>query len=339
MSSRERVISTIERSGIDRVPVGPPFQGYWALAEKSLSVPDSIKNPKLAAEVQFELANKCGFDAIETMWDWLAMVEKIGCKANIPDVGSPSTASHIITDQAVLDSLEIPDPSSDYRAVAASETTRHLIDKFDKEKFLYMTLVSPFTLVGELRGVENLMLDMYDDKSFVDSMLRYATDVLKVYADYLLDTGVDGIILCDPTASADLISKDDFNNFSKSYTREVGKVIRDRDACLLLHICGNTSDRLADIAEIGADVFSLDFLVDLGYAKETIGDRQILLGNVNPAETLFNGTSDEVMTEARACIEKTGGEGLILGAGCDIAPNSPLENIMKLSAAAIEKSV
>jgi MtaA/CmuA family methyltransferase len=230
----------------------------------------------------------------------------------------------------VLDSLEVPDPEKDYRVQSAMHTTNIIRNKLGSDKFLYMTLVSPFTLVGELRGVENLMLDMYDEPDFVHDLLSFAEDVVKVYSEYLTTWGVDGVILCDPTASADLISKEDFETFSKHYLKAPIKVIRDAGTYVLLHICGNTSDRLDTIGDLDIDVFSLDFLVDLAYARETLGTSPTLLGNVNPAETLFNGTADKVATEARACIEKTEGRSHILGAGCDIAPGSPMANVEAL---------
>ncbi len=327
MSSKERFIAAIEKEGVDRIPTGPPFQGYWALDYLKLNVGKSIENPKLAALAQIDVTNKCEFDGLETMWDWLAPVEALGCQVNIPDVGGPNTMTHIISGPDVLDKMEQPDPEKDYRAKSAMQTTKILMEKIGKEKFLYMTLVCPFTLVGELRGVENLMLDLYDDPKFVKDMLSFSTETLKNYSEYLMSSGVDGIILCDPTASGDLISKEDFDKFSQSYTKDVAKVVRDQDGYVLLHICGNTSDRLESIADIRADVFSLDFLVDLEHAKNTIGNKQTLLGNVNPAETLFNGTPKDTLEESKSCIRKTGGIGHILGAGCDIAPGTPIENI------------
>ncbi|MHC1604929.1 MAG: uroporphyrinogen decarboxylase family protein [Candidatus Methanofastidiosia archaeon] len=327
MNSKERFMAAIEKEGVDRVPTGPPFQGYWALDYLKVNVGKSIEDPKLAALAQIDVTDKCEFDGLETMWDWLAPVEALGCQVSIPDVGNPSTMSHVISGPEILDKMEQPDPEKDYRIKSAMQTTELLIEKLGKEKFLYMTLVCPFTMVGELRGVENLMIDLYDDPEFVKDMLKFSAETLKIYSEHLMSSGVDGIILCDPTASGDLISKEDFDKFSQPYIKDVAKVVKEQNGYVLLHICGNTSDRLESIADIRAEVFSLDFLVDLEHAKNTIGKKQTFLGNVNPAETLFNGTPEDVIEESRSCIQKTGGIGHILGAGCDIAPGTPIENI------------
>ena len=62
-------------------------------------------------------------------------------------------------------------------------------------------------------------------------------------------------------------------------------------------------------------------------ASDAVGKRQALLGNVKPAHTLFSGTPAAVIEESKQCIQKTKGRGFILGAGCDIAPGTPIENV------------
>jgi len=328
MTSRERFIAAINREDVDRVPIGPPFQGYWALDQMKVTVPDSIKDPKLAAEAQIAMVDKCEMDGFETMWDWLCPVEALGCTPDIPDVGAPSTAVHAIQSPSDLEGLEVPDPSCDYRAKSAFECTQNLIDHYGDEKFYYLTLVLPFTLVGELRGVEALMMDLFDQPDFIKDMLDLATDTINAYSEYLLGSGADGVCLCDPSASGDLIGKEDFQEFSAPYIKKCAKKVKKEGGYALLHVCGNTSDRLDVVADTGVDVFSQDFLVDIGHSRETIGDRLAVLGNVNPAETLFAGTREESLKETEECLRKSGGKGHILGAGCDIAPGTPLENIL-----------
>ena len=273
MTSRERMIAAIHRENVDRVPICPPFQGYWALGVAEVPVKTSIENPILAAEAQVSVTKRCQFDAIETMWDWLTVVEALGCEVKIPEVGSIPTWGHIINDQESLNKLEIPDPAKDYRIKSAMETTRLLINKLAKEKFLYMTMVSPFTLVGELRGVETLMMDTILEPAFVTDMLKFASKTVSTYCEHLMTTEVDGIILCDPTASGSLVSKDDFNRFSQPYIKECGQVVKRNGGYLLTHICGDTSDRLESVVDIGAHVFSLDYQVNLEFASKAVGGR------------------------------------------------------------------
>lgn len=327
MNSRDRFISAINKEEIDRVPVGPPFQGCWALALAGIKVLDSIKDPALAARAQLEVVESCKFDSIETMWDWLSPVEAIGGEVKIPEYGTIPTWTNVINDQSDIDKLEVPDPSKDYRMRASSETTKLLVNKLGTEKYLMMTMVSPFTLAGELRGVEALMMDCVLDPDFVRNVINLSMETVERYLETIVKEDVDAVIMADPTASGSLISKDDFLSFSQPYMKECGKIVKRSGKNFIVHICGDTSDRLDSVMGIGADVFSMDYQVDIGDAVKKMGHKQTVLGNVKPAQTLFSGTIEDVRKESLECIQKSGGKGFILGAGCDIAVGTPLENV------------
>lgn len=327
MNSKERFVSAINKEKTDRTPIGPPFQGCWALALSGIKVIDSIKDPALAARAQLDVVESCKFDSIETMWDWLSPVEAIGGEVKIPEYGTIPTWTHVVSDQASIDKLEVPDPLKDYRMKASSETTKILVDKLGKKKYLMMTTVAPFTLAGELRGVEAMMMDCVLDPDFVRSVINFSMETVERYLENIVKEDVDAVIMADPTASGSLISVDDFVNFSQPYIKECRNFVKRSGKDFIVHICGDTGGRLDSVMDIGADVFSMDYQVDIGEAIRKMSGKQTVLGNVKPAQTLFSGTQADVRKESLECIQKSGGTGFILGAGCDIAVGTPLENV------------
>jgi MtaA/CmuA family methyltransferase len=326
-TSKELVLKAFRREAVDKIPVVPPFQGYWAMGLAGVTVRQSIDRPDLAAKAQYGVAESCGFDGMETMWDWLSPVEALGCEIKIPEFGTIPTWKGIIDEPSMLDQVEIPEPKKDYRHVASKKTTEHMIKALGKQKFLYMTTVCPFTLAGEIRGVETIMLDTLTDPDFVTKLIKFSTEVMKAYTKDIVREAVDGVIICDPTASGSLISKTDYLRFVQPYQKELGKIVKGSDKYLLLHMCGDTSDRLDAVQDVGAHVFSLDYQVDLAIASKIVAGEQTILGNVKPAQTLFSGTQADVRKESLECIAKFGRKGFILGAGCDIAPGTPLQNV------------
>ena len=72
-----------------------------------------------------------------------------------------------------------------------------------------------------------------------------------------------------------------------------------------------------------AEIFSIDYQVDLAVAFEKVGRAQAILGSVRPPHALFAGTPEMVLEESLACIDKGKGYRFFLGAGCDIPPGSP----------------
>ena len=99
----------------------------------------------------------------------------------------------------------------------------------------------------------------------------------------------------------------------------------------MLHICGDTTPILEDIVAIGPNCFSLESKVDLKIAKEILGGRICVAGNVAPTGVFLTGTPEEVVAEAKACVEAWGGGGgYLLTLGCDFPKEVPFENAMAL---------
>jgi uroporphyrinogen decarboxylase len=66
-------------------------------------------------------------------------------------------------------------------------------------------------------------------------------------------------------------------------------------------------------------------------AKEILGGKVCVAGNVAPGGAFLNGTPEEVVAEAKACIEAWGkGGGYVLTLGCDYPKNVSFENAMAL---------
>ncbi len=99
----------------------------------------------------------------------------------------------------------------------------------------------------------------------------------------------------------------------------------------MIHICGNTGKILEDVVKIAPDCFSLESKVPLEKAREVFGGKVCVAGNVSPTGAFLTGKPEEVIAEARACVEAWGGgPGYILTVGCDFAKNVPLENMTAL---------
>ena len=73
-------------------------------------------------------------------------------------------------------------------------------------------------------------------------------------------------------------------------------------------------------------ILSLDGKTDIHKAKEILGDRMCIMGDV-PAEMLAFGTADEVYDYCMKLIREIGPTGFILCSGCDIPFNAKEENV------------
>jgi uroporphyrinogen decarboxylase len=72
----------------------------------------------------------------------------------------------------------------------------------------------------------------------------------------------------------------------------------------------------------------MGFMHDMAELKRTIGDRMCLIGNVHPVAVLMRKGPEDVLEEARKCIEGAAeGGGFGLSSGGVIDRGTPPENI------------
>jgi uroporphyrinogen decarboxylase len=89
------------------------------------------------------------------------------------------------------------------------------------------------------------------------------------------------------------------------------------------------------MADTGADILELDAKVDLSTAKQRVGRRVCLMGNLDPVECLWRGTPAQVTQAAHAAIAAARqGGGFILGSSCEVPGAAPRENLRAVITAA-----
>jgi len=97
----------------------------------------------------------------------------------------------------------------------------------------------------------------------------------------------------------------------------------------ILHCDGNWDlnlERLRDLPA-GRCLVQFDGPTDIFKAKEVLGDRMCIMGDV-PADMLVLGSESEVDEYCHRLIEEVGkGGGFVMGAGCEIPPNARPENV------------
>lgn len=330
-TSKELVESAIRLEETERVPFGAPLQGFWGLWNSGVKVRTSFEQPKVAAQAQLKIINDLGLDQASGFWDAMLFSEAIGCDAMIPEYGSVATVGHPIQTPDDLDKLEFPDLKNFMRFKAAKESLQYILENGGKDRFITGPVLPPFTMGAELRGVEDMIMDSLMEEDFVHDLIGKALEYMQFVTENISDWGIDGMMLCDPTASGDLISPEDYSKFALKPTRELGITVKKNGMHQLSHICGDTGDRLDMIADNGCDVFSIDRKVNIRTAIDKIGDRVALLGNVDPTGVMFSGTPDQVREDVKKCLKDGGRKGFIIGLGCDIAVGTPAENVYAMA--------
>lgn len=336
MTSRERVLVAIKGGKPDRVPVYPMVR-HWCTRQMGVKFKEAILDPEKYVRAQIYCAEKFGYDTLREMAGMHSESEAMGAVLKFPEDDIPYVVDHPIKDyKKDLPRLRIPDPEKDGRLPAVLYTIRRLKELSAGRFALVCYIQAPFRNACMLRGTEDAMRDMFKRREYLKALLEITTEVAIIYGRAVARAGADVIIVSDPSSSGDAISPRSWEEFAAPYTARVVKVLKEETGLpIMMHICGDTSDRLASMAATGVDALSLDHKVDMKFAREVLGYSICLIGNVDPVKTICFGNPDDVIEEAKYVMDNAAVNGaFILSSGCGIPAEAPPENVAAMVEAA-----
>lgn len=325
MNGKQRVLKMLKGERIRACSVFATE--FWALNRRGYSLKKFLDDPDgmlplIAQEAQSIDSDIFFFLAGLTCLPMLAL----GARYEFPEKGAPFSETPIVRDRDDLENLDLGKIAEDERVKKIWEVARKLTQIL-KNKVVAVNVRAPFTQAAQMVGPENFMRLLHKDEKYVSKVIEKSTEIFMAYGLPFIENGVEMIYISDPTASGDLISRKHFEKYVLPTLKRVVSVIREKGVSVLLHICGDIGDRLDLIREIGPDIMSVDHKVDLQKAGEVLGEKICLAGNVDPSEVMEYGSMEEVERKAQECIEKVGNRKFLLLPGCEISPNTPIENI------------
>ncbi|MCR4436037.1 MAG: uroporphyrinogen decarboxylase family protein [Clostridiales bacterium] len=332
MTPKERMKALREGKPLDRIPciLGVSDHAARLIGAKTTEL---LFNPDKVVEAQVAARKVYDIQVLNAAPGLTGMAEAIGCKVEYPEDRAPYIAKHVVEDSSDLDRLEIPDPNKSGRLPVVLETAKKLQAALGSELPLSVGFTGPFTVAAQIRGTEQFMRDLYRDPEFAHRLLRFALDSdLAFLKEAAKIEGVD-FSIGEPTASGSLISKKMFREYCFPYLKELVDAMKKVGGeAPSIHICGNTKKIWDDVADTGVGSFSIDDKMDLREAKNAIGDRVILMGNVKPIETMYLGTPEDVEKDVKECLKKAYDtpKGYVLALGCGLPRGTPPENIHAL---------
>ena len=278
---------------------------------------------------QYYCARKFGYDVVFDLMAVHAESEAMGSVVKygegfLPTIKEPAIKNY----EEDLPKLRILNPYKDGRLPLILEGIRRLKELSDGEIPVQGYVQCPFRHAAMMRGADDLMRDIFKDKENARKLLEIATDSLIIWGVAVAHAGADIVLFSDPTSSGDVISSKHYEEWGLPYTQRVVSAVKKTGVKTLLHMCGDTSDRLEMLASTGVDGLTLDSKVDFGFARDTLGPDYLLIGNVDPTDPLSVGTPEKVYEHSKKVIERAGREGhFFLSGGCLISDEAPVENM------------
>jgi uroporphyrinogen decarboxylase len=330
MTSREMILKAYEGGKPDRVPVTLFGGGMWSIKDYGTTFKDLSLDAQKMSDMMISMSGKLLCDIVYAGSGYNNFhASAFGGGIKFREMGAPDLEESFVSSEEDLQKLDLEKLSESEVINTVIAALRDTKSKIGNEYIVTMTAWGPYTLGARMVGEETMMKATFKKPEFVHKVTDFATDLLiHLYEPIVSDGTLEVISLADPTASGDLISKKQFETFALPYLKKFTDWAKSKNAHTLVHICGNTTDRLDLFPQSGASCISLDHKTDIAKAKDTLHGKMCFAGNVDPVNIMLQGSVQDVEDACKSVIETAGTEGgFVLMPGCDIPPTVPYENI------------
>ncbi len=329
MNGRERILAFLNGESIDRVPL-MPITMMFAVDRIGRKYGEYARDYRVLVEGQIRTAEEFDFDYVSVISDPAREAADLGSAIEYFEDQPPAIDDNnaLLADKTVLNDLKIPDPLGGGRLHDRVKAIALFKEKLNGEKLIEGWVEGPCAQGADLRGINTLMLDFYDDPVFIRDLFEFVIDMELESARAQIEAGADLIGIGD--AAASLVGPNLYDEFVWPYEKKLVDGLREMGTLIRLHICGKTHPLYEGIGKLGCDIVDLDWMNPMADARQIMGPDQVLLGNLDPVTVIRNGTPDDVLGGVTQC-HRDSGVRYIVGAGCEIPRDAPDENVRVLT--------
>lgn len=329
MNGRERILAHLAGQSVDHLPL-MPITMMFAVDQIGERYGDYARDHRVLVEAQLRTAEKFAFDYVSVISDPAREAADCGARVEYFENQPPALVETEarLADKTELARLRIPDPLGGGRMTDRVQGAALLKERVRGEKLIEGWVEGPCAEAADLRGINTLMTDFFDDPAFVRDLFEFVVTMELRFAKAQVEAGIDVMGVGD--AAASLVGPQIYEEFVWPYEKKLVDGLHALGTKVRLHICGNTRRILAGMGRLGCEIVDLDYPAPLSEGRAAMGPDQVLLGNINPVQALKNGTPENVTAAIAEC-HRQAGPRYIVGAGCEAPRGTPEANLRALT--------
>ncbi|OIP53520.1 MAG: uroporphyrinogen decarboxylase [Helicobacteraceae bacterium CG2_30_36_10] len=298
---------------------------YKAVRAETGNFLNLCHDPKKACEVTLQPVDIVGVDAAIIFSDILVIPDEMGMDLEFISGSGPKFNDPIAT-EADLERL-IGGEEAASKLTYVYETIKLVKQELAQDKALIGFTGAPWTLAtymieGEGTKTYNVCKKMmYSNPALLHKILAKVTEVVKLYMEKQIEAGIDVVQIFDSWAAA--IEPGMYDEFSWKYMIEIADYLKEKHPNIPIIIFPKGIPAFLDKVYGNFDVFGVDWSTPMALAKEKLGDKYVLQGNMEPCRLY----SKEATTKCVEVIQETmQGKRHIFNLGHGILPDVPVEN-------------
>jgi MtaA/CmuA family methyltransferase len=289
---------------------------------------DFLRDHRVLVEANLRCAETFGMDQLSLISDPVRETEGFGGttlyqKDSVPVCKGPLEEE----DELDPSGLVVPDPYVSPRMRDRVDGVKLMRERAGDQYSVLGWVEGPTAEACDLRGMANFFMDMLEEPEACADLLDLTRDAALRFALAQLEAGADSIGIGEAVASQ--VSAETYRELCLPRLQQLVQAIQQAGGVVKLHICGNITHLLPDLASLGVDILDLDHMVELSTARKIMGPDTVLCTHLNPAGILQSGTPEEIRKAVREDVEVLGMPCMI-NAGCEIPFGTPPEHLEAL---------
>jgi uroporphyrinogen decarboxylase len=314
---------------------------YCATRKRAGSFLNLCKSPDMATEVTLQPLDRFPLDAAILFSDILTVPDAMGLGLYFAEGEGPKF-ERPLRDEAAIKTLRVPDIGSDLKYV--TDAVSQIRKALDGRVPLIGFSGSPWTLScymvegGGSDDYAKVKTLMYKEPKLMHHILEVTAQAVTQYLNAQIEAGAQAVMVFDSWGGA--LSHAAYHEFSLPYMqRIVAGLIKEKDGVRIPNIVFTKGGGLwiDSIADIGCDAVGLDWTMDIGIARQKVGHKVALQGNVDP--TVLFAPPEVIHNEVEKVLASYGyGSGHVFNLGHGISQFTNPDNAAALVAAVHELS-
>lgn len=334
MTGRERVTALLRGETTDRPPALPIVHSAYARLA-GLPLGKYYSDAPTMADAIIGGCRRYGFDGVQLSMGVTGEAEALGARVEQPADGAPLLKEHPLRDVGAFASLDPADAGRRGRMPTYFQAVRKVADEIGAQSFILSTLRGPLNIASQLRGVEEMLMDMIEDADGAAGLLDFTTEVAIEVCRASIGSGAHALLFGEATCSPNFISPDMYREFVQPrHDRLIAEAKAMGWAFTGFHICGDIRPIFADIIGTGATFLDVDYQVPAEEAIALASGRIAMRGNLDPSGVFSQSQPAEIEARTARLRAAVTGHRWIMSSGCDISPGVSQANLDAFARAA-----
>lgn len=301
-----------------------PFITHPGIEINGEKVINAVTDGNTHFEAIKAVAETFGTTAATVIMDLTTEAEAFGAEISMPENEVPSVIGRLLQSAEDIEKLELPDLTKG-RIPAYLSANKLAVEKLDG-KPVFSGCIGPFSLAGRLYDMSEIMVAIYTEPDAMLMLLEKCTQFLLSYCREFKKIGAAGVVMAEPAAG--LLSNDDCLMYSTHFVKQIVDELQDDDFTIILHNCGNTGHCTNAMLESGANALHFGNGIDMKETLEVCPQDRIIMGNLDPVGVFKLAKPEQVKQKTLQLLNDAKDyPNFVISSGCDIPPNTPIENI------------